>query len=456
MKKRLFLVSCAVTMMAGTVVLSSCSKGEEYSYSPEKAHEFIEKDYKSAFVQKYGEISPFETWDLSQRGSTLAGFAGTRGNKGQSSNIVQDMASTESYGYYLNYSNNESKIAKLFNNNWGDIVAEFGKVQPTTWAPSGKIIFSVVGVSRDDASSSKYFTWGVANTPEGDLYLRQSSPANGKNAKIGNSAEKHTSSLDFSQIPDGARWFTASSDKKKVDLSSAYNQTITDFKIVTMTIDGVSYTFWGFKCETNGGYTDLILIVQKTTEEKTLKIAKRYMVEDLGSTDDFDFNDVVVDVWNSFETIYNYELINGEKSLVNTTGPTLIKQWAIVRAAGGTIDFTIKIGNSTTWTKSQHVDPVTTMVNTGRNGAIDYQNKIIDQFDIVNKDWDSANNNIKIEVDGRGKNLGVYTITFPRKGEIPMILAVDPSVNWMHERDGVPESWIDNTQPEHKKDDYPD
>ena len=210
-------------MMAGTVVLSSCSKGEEYSYSPEKAHEFIEKDYKSAFIQKYGEISPFETWDLSQRGSTLAGFAGTRGNKGQSSNLVQDMASTESYGYYLNYSNNESKIAKLFNNNWGDIVAEFGKVQPTAWAPSGKIIFSVVGVSRDDASSAKYITWGVANTLEGDLYLRQSSPANGKNAKIGNSAEKHTSSLDFSQIPDGARWFTASSDKKKVDLSSAYN-----------------------------------------------------------------------------------------------------------------------------------------------------------------------------------------------------------------------------------------
>ena len=62
-------------MMAGTVVLSSCgNKGEEYSYSPEKAHEFIEKDYKSAFIQKYGEISPFETWDLSQRGSQQSRF----------------------------------------------------------------------------------------------------------------------------------------------------------------------------------------------------------------------------------------------------------------------------------------------------------------------------------------------------------------------------------------------
>ena len=59
-------------------------------------------------------------------------------------------------------------------------------------------------------------------------------------------------------------------------------------------------------------------------------------------------------------------------------------------------------------------------------------------------------------MDGRGKNLGVYDIPFPRKGEIPMIIAVDTSVNWMHERNGVPKTWIDNTLPEHKKEDYPD
>lgn len=82
MKKRLFWVSCAVTVMAGTVVLSSCGNaGEEYSYNPELIHGNHVKDYQAAFVQKYGEISPYETWDLSQRGSTLAGTAGTRGSK---------------------------------------------------------------------------------------------------------------------------------------------------------------------------------------------------------------------------------------------------------------------------------------------------------------------------------------------------------------------------------------
>ena len=403
-------------MMAGTVVLSSCSsKGEEYSYSPEKAHEFIEKDYKSAFIQKYGEISPFETWDLSQRGSTLAGFAGTRGNKGQSSNLVQDMASTESYGYYLNYSNNESKIAKLFNNNWGDIVAEFGKVQPTAWAPSGKIIFSVVGVSRDDASSAKYFTWGVANTPEGDLYLRQSSPANGKNAKIGNSAEKHTSSLDFSQIPDGARWFTASSDKKKVDLSSAYNQTITDFKIVTMTIDGVNYTFWGFKCDkTNPDYTNLVLWVKEIPTVPVPVISKRYMVEDLGGSYDFDFNDVVFDV---------IKYSDGS-------------QKCYVRALGGTLDVTIKVANNS-WTKSQDYT-ITEMLNTN---PID-PNLCLKEFDATG--WDGDNSKVSVIVEGNDKAAGgettyYWAVPFPAQGEAPLIVAtMYGSKTWMLERQSVP------------------
>lgn len=416
MKKRMFLVSCAVTMMAGTLVLSSCSsKGEEYSYSPEKAHELIEKDYKSAFIQKYGEISPFETWDLSQRGSTLAGFAGTRGNKGQSSNLVQDMASTESYGYYLNYSNNESKIAKLFNNNWGDIVAEFGKVQPTAWAPSGKIIFSVVGVSKDDASSSKYFTWGVANTPEGDLYLRQSSPDNGKNAKIGNSAEKHTSSLDFSQIPDGARWFTASSDKKKVDLSSAYNQTITDFKIVTMTIDGVSYTFWGFKCDkTNPDYTNLVLWVKEIPTVPVPVISKRYMVEDLGGSYDFDFNDVVFDV---------IKYSDGS-------------QKCYVRALGGTLDVTIKVANNS-WTKRQDYT-ITEMLNTN---PID-PNLCLKEFDATG--WDGDNSKVSVIVEGNDKAAGgettyYWAVPFPAQGEAPLIVAtMYGSKTWMLERQSVP------------------
>ena len=105
-----------------------------------------------------------------------------------------------------------------------------------------------------------------------------------------------------------------------------------------------------------------------------------------------------------------------------TEGPVLVGQKAIVRAVGGTLDFTIKIGSST-WTKSEHVDPVTEMLNTGVNEPINYQ-RIIDEFVIKKKDYDMTSDNITIEVDGRGKNAGVQYITFPKEGEVPMIIAV--------------------------------
>ena len=415
MKKRLFLASCAVTLMAGATVLSSCgSAGEEYSYSPEKAHEFIEKDYKAAFIQKYGQISPFETWDLSQRGSTLAGFAGTRASKKAS---VQDMSSTDSYGYYLNYSNNESKIANLFNAHWGEIVAEFGKVQSTTWAPSGKIIFSVVGVSRDDASNAKYFYWGVADTPQGDLFIRLGSPKNGKNAKIGNSAEQHTSSLDFSKIPSSARWYTAfnSSNKNKFELNSSNNSTILDYKVVTMTIEGVSYTFWGFKCDgTNPDYTNMVLWVRDGSSTKDPVLAKRYMVEDLGGSYDFDFNDVVFDV-------------------IKFSDGT---QKCYVRALGGTLDVTIKVGNNS-WTKSLDYT-ITDMLNTN---PID-PNLCLKEFDASG--WDGDNSKVSVIVEGNEEAQGgttkyYWAVPFPAQGEAPLIVAtMYGSKTWMPERQSVP------------------
>ena len=82
------------------------------------------------------------------------------------------------------------------------------------------------------------------------------------------------------------------------------------------------------------------------------------------------------------------------------------------------------------------------MWNTGWNGAsIDY-NDVLSSFDIKNNDWNPSSNNISVSVVGRGMNEGVQVITFPKTGEIPMIIAVDPEINWMVERQSVPSSWI--------------
>lgn len=180
----------------------------------------------------------------------------------------------------------------------------------------------------------------------------------------------------------------------------------------------------------------------KEVEEVEVRETKRYMMEDLGTTDDFDFNDVVVDVSNVWtkkitrsenastgEVAYHEEVIESSK-----------RQEAIVRAAGGILDFTINIGSSS-WTKSEHLTPFDQMMNTGIGKAIDY-NAVLDQFNIENKDWNPETNNITVSVVGRGNNEGVQVITFPKKGEAPMMIAVDPTWNWMSERQSVPDSWF--------------
>ena len=117
------------------------------------------------------------------------------------------------------------------------------------------------------------------------------------------------------------------------------------------------------------------------------------------------------------------------------------RQEAIVRAAGGTLDFTINIGSSS-WTKSENLTPFEQMMNTGWNGsAIDYNAKL-GTFNIENKDWDPQNNNITVSVVGRGTDTGVQVIKFPKKGTVPMIIAVDQKEKWMSERQGVPAEWF--------------
>jgi hypothetical protein len=177
-------------------------------------------------------------------------------------------------------------------------------------------------------------------------------------------------------------------------------------------------------------------------EEYYSTITKRYMLEDLGSTDDFDFNDIVVDISQESKTTITYKLVNGVKTKDNET-TVVNRQWAEVRAAGGTLDFTISIGSSS-WNKKARLPPVETMRNTGwgEGATIDYD-AVLDRFDITNKDWKPAENNITVVVDGRGRNLGVQTITFPKEGTIPMIIAVDKTVRWMVERQSVPGGWIE-------------
>ena len=175
------------------------------------------------------------------------------------------------------------------------------------------------------------------------------------------------------------------------------------------------------------------VITQDRYEVKTCK-TKRYMIEDLGATDDFDFNDVVVDVEDYTVEIHQVTRENGVIKTDEVIETTSAPSQAIIRAMGGTIDFELTIGE-TKWVKSENNFDVKTMYNT--QGDVDY-NKELAVFEVKGYDYNA--NNVGIRV--KGQDGWLFDIKFPKAGEAPMIIAVDPSQQWMKERVSVPSEWF--------------
>ena len=175
------------------------------------------------------------------------------------------------------------------------------------------------------------------------------------------------------------------------------------------------------------------IITENKYEVKTC-VPKRYMIEDLGSIGDFDFNDIVVDVEDYTVETHKVSYENGVIKTDEVESTKSAPSKAVIRALGGTIDFELQIGD-TKWKKSENGFEVTTMYNT--QGTIDYD-KVLAEFEVSG--WNAGANNISVTVTEKSGD--VFTITFPKKGTAPMIIAVDPTQKWMGERKSVPSSWF--------------
>ena len=449
------------------IAFSSCVKNDfeeqnEAIFSQHKA------EYEANFIKKYGEVDPNKSWDMSSHQPQYS----------LTSMYDAPIASTRSTDTYSQTKSSGFTVEK-------DVLTWFFQNTPAgqnnlrQGNPFSVLVtaaeFTIVPIFQGNAT--KYWQlWmhvdGVANDIQiwekgEDLSYRKNgnltSVGKGQAGVSKDADEVVAPAITFSGMPAGKMhfylkaWSTPEAYENDPQQTQYTKLTSLNRKMLSMdgctrpngVPSGAFYRIIGCEDAGDNDYEDLAFLLYGnfTIEEPRdvyEVIPKRYMVEDLGSTDDFDFNDVVIDLFNEYKTTYTYSMSGNEETVVDTDGPHLINQWAIVRAAGGTLDFTIKIGNSTTWTKSQHVTPVTEMKNTGWDGAINYNGQIGDKFDIINMDWDSSKDNISIEVEGKDGYSGVHYIPFPKEGEIPMIIAVDTSVNWMYERNSVPNSWISN------------
>lgn len=177
---------------------------------------------------------------------------------------------------------------------------------------------------------------------------------------------------------------------------------------------------------------DIVFLVYGKTVPKPIKIEEgkeidevktvRYMIEDLGATDDFDFNDIVVDV-TEIRTIYP-TYTNGVVTKWTETGK---RQEAVIRHLGGRLPFILKIGNKEFAAGGQDT------FQTSPDLKLD---------DVTGWTGLTGDHNISIQVQQKDNN-GVYNnVKFPKAGEAPMIIAVDPSQGWMTERQSVPADWF--------------
>ena len=498
MKKNLF--TKALFAMGAVALMASCAKSSDLfdqgavdaqkKADAQAEVEQLKLTYAENFVKMYGEVDPNQSWDFTT-GAKLGTRAATD-NSAQGVTQIQtqvvnglDFVYRDSWGRITAYSNSNyyasNSLYKTLKNLLKDGEKHQGSPVVLSAPTSDFYIFPVTAqgqwthdleVKVGDQNPVKLYskTWTDYSKPyyngiENNIVMKGIHV----HAPIGTPIDVYLDNVKFGNTSKPS---VGTFNGQAIYVNTPANMLINpgfilkkNAVIKCIGIEDIKLDSTDPKADRD--YNDVVLVVvgnpdvpgeTPVTEEEypvPCNVSKRYMIEDLGTADDFDFNDIVVDVYQNITKIYKRKLagdIEISNEYVRTEyGP----QEAIVRAMGGTLDFTITIG-STSWTKSTGVPFDTnltsfntaTMYNTQKGFVYD---KVLAKFTITNSDWDPELNNISVEVvksveTSVDNDHIVYKIPFPKTGDIPMIVAVDATEawTWMNEREGIPDWWIKN------------
>jgi len=466
-KSLLLIGSMAVVGLA----ISSCSK-EENLFDSEAAQANRLEQYKANFEKKYGKIDANQSWDFStmQRYSVPKGFGRSFETRGiapepitRSSSGTMEIEesiitwmdnnmepgnnnSSMGKGFSLTIPHNPFTIVPIFQGNasyyWQLYMAVEGMEDQLIWSKGEELSYSMV----DNPTDADWKKCGL-----------------GQKEGVSENAKRVKAPTFTYDLPAGRKMYfylavwdnkSAYDNKKQPRIMTSTDQQMLALEGAPVPANvpaGNTVTIIG--CEDNaitGGdhdYEDLVFLmygnpVPPITFEEEVDVfeAKRYMIEDIGGDDDFDFNDIVVDVQRVFTNVNYYIQYDGEPAIPCGSDVINYEERAVLRAAGGTKDFTITIG-STSWSKSDKYSDFTEMLNTGWKGASINYNAELAVIPLKKGDWVPENNNISISV--KDSNSPIKSIHFPNEGEAPMIIANDPSAmtKWMKERVSIPKDW---------------
>ena len=478
--KNSFLLGCLA--MVGFAFMS-CSH-DDFSFDENAALNQLESEYEANFIKKYGAINPNQTWDFATMEPTLSlpsseSTANAR-TRGGSDNLNYSKGHMTVNKEVINYllqnlpkGNNNTPLGRPFSmlttgnsftivpvfqgcasyywelwmsvEGLGDQMIwakgddfKFKKEGETTWSEPGVTKDGMQRGMKDLVAYAPTYTFSNIGTKDLNMYFY---------LKVWKTAAGYANGYDvylkYKEDPNVAAYqpYKATSlDKWMIDLQDA--------EIPTDIPAGNEVTIIGCEDAISGSdkdFEDLVFLVYGQPVPPTKRVVeviesttKRYMMEDLGDTDDFDFNDVVVDVSNRKKITYVYPSLTATQYSSKTEEK--MPDLAIVRAAGGTLDFTLNIGD-THWTKSEHYTK-TQMLNTGWGGAINDGAELA-KFEVSG--WVPSKNNVTVSVENHGSNKKVYTIAFPKIGTAPKIIAVNATTSWMTERTEVPTTWFTDT-----------
>ena len=464
MKNKLFVLSAGLCLAA---LFSSCVKDVMPSYEDAQ-----KEAYATSFVAKYGEISSNQSWDFTTGEKRLATRGATTINiehldKGVDWGDVSNLElehytfsnSVWNYDIILRGIQKNADLFKAININLPEKKKWKGNEAVLVAPSSSFYIFPLLsgGLNRYDLMvkvgdrepecifSKDYNFFQTINgmtTPEGKTVNMGGVKIE---APVGTPIEIYLDNVRNEKNETLPTVGTTNGHAVYIDVPDNVVLELDDIELADDHVakyigieDAIAGSDWD--------YNDLVLAVvgnpdvpqEKVITENQYQVktcrAKRYMIEDLGAIGDFDFNDVVVDVEEYTVITHTVTSENGVKTSDEVISTTTEPTKAIIRALGGTIDFELTIGD-TKWVKSESEYSVGSMVNT--QGTIDFDG-VLAEFEVTGYSYDANN----ITFRANGKDGKMYTVAFPKKGEAPMMIAVDPTTNWMTERTSIPSSWF--------------
>lgn len=444
-----------VASVSALLLITSCSHEADFdstAYVQQKKNEYAQN-----FVKRYGEIDPNQTWDFTTGAATLSTTRATSKNEAYMIYGLDFGVEGWVWKYFgWEWSNKLTKNTALYNTlkeNWKEGVSKTGQAAVLVAPGNPFVIYPVTA----QGTFTHDFYIKIEGYQEAKLYTKNwtdySIPyCNGMAYKKNGSSTQINMYGIYVDVPAGTRIEvylknvngkqgavgTSSGDAIIVDAAAVGNlrpEVPTGLQgYTTVKYIGIEDNKTG---KSDDDYNDVVVamlgypnvpeetpITDNDTYTETTTLSKRYMVEDLGDLDDFDFNDIVIDVEENTTLTHTVTLTNGVITSDVVSG-TSKEQKAILRHRGGIYPFSIKIGDYTS-------DEFPGVLSDDPNI----------ELTITNNVWNPETNNISLDV--RDMNTGaVVTIPFGMKGQAPMMVAVEPTLKWMPERKAVPNNWFD-------------